>query len=215
MTGKPRDPNRRELHQLFFSNPFSFVLDDSMHSRRLSLLTVTGMLTVLLTGCTAEQEKRFPVAGKVFIDGQPVSTGAIQFVPEEGRPFASKIGEDGSFRLAELSVSDKGKLPGVKPGKYRIGISSKHVVDEHEGEVHKHIPGKYADFRTSELAVEITDAKEDMVIDLTWEDAEETNEANDEANDEAAAEETAESDATTSSDAEEDSTADTEVEEKE
>ena len=51
-----------------------------------------------LPGCT-EPPTRFPVAGTVTIDGKPLPTGSIQFVPANGRPVAGKILSDGSFRL--------------------------------------------------------------------------------------------------------------------
>ena len=133
-------------------------------------------LTVIsISGC-AEEPTRFPVAGTVLIDGEPLTTGSIQFVPEGGRPAASKIGEDGSFRLMEVSVAEKPKPPGVVAGKYRIGVSSAEIVNEDEDEVLRHIPRKYADFRTSELEVEINEPKEDMVIELTWAGMEEDDE---------------------------------------
>lgn len=129
-------------------------------------------LVLLIAGCN-EQSVRYPVAGKIVIDGQPVTMGSIQFVPEEGRPFAGKIGKDGSFRLSALSVDSKSNKPGVAAGKYRIGISSAEIVNEDEGEMLHHIPEKYADYRTSELEVEIDSAQEDMLIELTWEGAKE------------------------------------------
>ena len=126
----------------------------------------------LSIGCS-EQPTRYPVAGKILIDGQPVPKGSIQFVPEKGRPFAGKINQNGTFRLAELSVDSVGKRSGVAPGKYQIGISSAEIVNEHSDEMLNHIPRKYADYRTSELMVEIDSPKEDMLIELTWEGAEE------------------------------------------
>ena len=132
-------------------------------------------LALLISGCK-EQAVRYPVAGKVVIDGEPVTMGSIQFVPEQGRPVAGKIGKDGSFRLAELSVDSDSNKSGVVAGKYRIGISSAEVVNEDADEMLNHIPEKYADYRTSELEVEIDSAQEDMLIELTWEGAKEIEE---------------------------------------
>lgn len=137
----------------------------------------------LLSGCS-EQPTRYPVAGRILIDGQPVPKGSIQFVPEKGRPFAGKIDENGTFRLAELSVDGAGKRLGVAPGKYQVGISSAEIVNEDSDEMLNHIPRKYADYRTSELVVEIDSPKEDMLIELTWEGAKElSSEAEEEAED--------------------------------
>lgn len=141
---------------------------------------VSSLLLLSLSGCS-EQPTRFPVAGKVLIDGEPVPTGSIQFVPEGGRPFASKISSNGAFRLTEATLDKQAKPDGVAPGRYRIGVSSTEVLDEDEGEVIKHIPGRYADFRTSELEMEIDAPKEDLIIELTWEGAEERTDLNPEA----------------------------------
>lgn len=135
-------------------------------------LLICNLVVLAAVGCS-KQPTRYPVAGKVLIDGESLTTGTIQFVPEGGRPFASKIGKDGSFRLAELTVSKESKNPGVTAGKYRIAVSSAEVVDEDQEEMLRNIPGKYANFRTSELEVEITEPREDLVIELTWEGAEE------------------------------------------
>ena len=131
-----------------------------------------------LVGCS-EAPTRFPVAGTVLIDGKPLPTGSIQFVPAEGRPVAGKILSDGSFRLTQVSVSNSNSPAGVAPGKYRVGISSSIALDEDQGKIHRHIPAHYADFRTSGLEQEITKAEENLVINLTWEGAEEYEDASD------------------------------------
>lgn len=138
------------------------------------LLSVESLSVVLalMIGCS-KQPTRYPVAGKVLIDGQPVPKGSIQFVPEKGRPFAGKINENGTFRLAELSVEKDGRRSGVAPGKYQIGISSAEIVNEDSDEMLNHIPRKYADYRTSQLKVEIDSPREDMIIELTWEGSKE------------------------------------------
>ncbi|MGI9429120.1 MAG: hypothetical protein ACR2NM_10710 [Bythopirellula sp.] len=112
---------------------------------------------------------RFPVAGTVLIDGKPLSSGSIQFVPKDGRPVGGKISGDGSFRLVNRSVSNDTTIPGVAKGTYKIAISSSVVVDEDDDKMHRNIPKHYADFRTSNLEAEITGPQEDMVIELTWE----------------------------------------------
>lgn len=144
-------------------------------------------LVLLIAGCS-EEPTRYPVAGKVVIDGQPVTMGLIQFVPETGRPVASKIGKDGSFRLAEVSMDSDGEKSGVVAGKYRIGVSSAEVVNEDEDEMLNHIPEKYADYQTSELVAEIDSAQEDMLIELTWEGAEEEEASEEDAEAETASE---------------------------
>ena len=128
-------------------------------------------LLVGACGC-AEKQELLPVAGTVLIDGQPLPMGSIQFVPESGRPFASKIRPDGTFRLTRVSVS-KEQGGGVLQGKYRIGVASAEVIDEDGGEIRRHVPMRYADYSTSELEMEIREPQEDLVIELTWEGSDE------------------------------------------
>jgi hypothetical protein len=121
----------------------------------------------LLTGCE-EHTTHFPVAGKVLIDGEPLPSGSIRFVPEKGRPASGKILADGTFDLAETSLSSDPRQTGVAPGKYRVAVSASRVVDENADEVEWLAPRKYADFRTSDLAVEIDGPRDELVVDLTW-----------------------------------------------
>lgn len=146
-----------------------------MHIRNVHWITLFCASIFCANGCS-EQQTRFPVAGKVLIDGEPVPTGSIQFVPVTGRPFVGKIERDGTFRLTDSSVSNEQSLPGVPIGMYQIGISSAEVIDEDKGEILRHIPSHYADYRQSDLKMEITKAEEDLVIELTWKGFEETDE---------------------------------------
>ena len=150
-----------------------------MYLRCAYLMCLSCAVLISASGCS-EEKKRVPVAGIVLIDGEPLTKGSIQFVPENGRPFASKIKEDGSFRLAEMSVEKNSLIYGVAKGKYKIGVSSAEIVNEDQEEMLRHIPARYADFRNSELEVEITEPREDLVIELTWEGAEETEETGEE-----------------------------------
>jgi len=155
-------------------------------------MALCGVIVVCVCGC-GEQQTRLPVAGRVLIDGEPLTTGSIQFVPETGRPFASKILEDGSFRLAELSVANESQQPGISQGKYRIAVSSAEVLGEDRGDILRHVPAHYADFRKSDLEVEITESQENLIIELTWEGFEETEEVDEaEETEEVEEEETAE-----------------------
>lgn len=159
---------------------------NSMRNRNLSWVALVCVAALVVVGC-AEKQSLIPVSGKVLIDGKPVTKGSIQFVPEKGRPYASKILEDGSFRLADLSVS-KDRLPGVSEGKYRIGISSAEVVNEDSGVILRQIPAHYADFKKSDLELEITEPQENLLIELTWEgfeEVEEDEEAAEDADDQA------------------------------
>lgn len=120
-----------------------------------------------VSGCD-EQLTLHPVAGKVLIDGKPLTSGSIKFVSAEGPSFASKIGQDGSFRLAQMANSADSVRYGVPAGHYRIGVSSIEILDEDKGEAKRNIPGHYADPQKSKLNVEVTGPRKDLIIELTW-----------------------------------------------
>jgi hypothetical protein len=126
-----------------------------------------GLLAVILLGC-GEQPVRYPVEGQVLIDGEPLSSGFIRFVPDTGRPSTGEIHIDGTFTLREASLSSNPPPKGIPPGKYRVAVAAAHVIDEDAGEVEWLVPSKYADFRTSEISVEIEGPEDELVLDLTW-----------------------------------------------
>jgi hypothetical protein len=126
----------------------------------LILLAVAASSVV---GCAESLPQPVPVEGTVTLDGRPLGSGTIRFVPELGRPASSKILEDGSFDLAGESV-DRASTDGVPPGKYRVQVSSSNIVDDQT--IHWNAPQHYADFRTSGLEVVIAEPTSDLVIEL-------------------------------------------------
>ncbi len=148
-----------------------------------SLAFGISLLATALLGC-GEQSVRYPVAGKVLIDGEPLSMGSIRFVPKKGRPATSAILSDGTFNLAESSLSPAPNQQGVAPGKYRVAVSATKIIDEDADEVEWLAPSKYADFRTSEIEMEINGPQKDLIVDLTWEGNELSEADEDESNSE-------------------------------
>ncbi len=59
------------------------------------------------------------------MDGKPVTTGRVDFFPEEGRPSSGAIGEDGQYQLTTFTLGD-----GAKPGKYIVTITAHVGVDD-------------------------------------------------------------------------------------
>jgi hypothetical protein len=129
-----------------------------------------SLLTILLLGC-GEPPVRYPVEGQVLIEGEPLSSGFIRFVPEKGRPSTGEIHLDGTFTLREASLSADPPPRGIPPGKYRVAVAAAHVIDEDAGQVEWLVPSKYSDFRTSDLAVEIDGPENELVFDLNDEDS--------------------------------------------
>lgn len=132
----------------------------------ISLFTMT--LALAAAGCDQQTDHRVPVSGTVLIDGEPLTSGMIRFVPEVGRPSSSAILTDGSFDLASERVNQISES-GVRPGSYRVQVSSSKIIDDET--IQWQAPQKYADFRTSGLDVTISKPTEGLVIELTWDGA--------------------------------------------
>ena len=118
------------------------------------------LLLVLLAGCD-DRPTRVPVSGIVTIDGQPLDRGNIKFVPQNGRPSAGKIGEDGRFTLTCYDGND-----GVLLGTHRVQVAANRIISD--SKIEWFAPPKYADFRTSEISVEVTEPVDDLKIELAW-----------------------------------------------
>ncbi len=119
------------------------------------------MLAASATGCSDGRPERVPVAGIVLIDGKPLTSGNIKFVPKSGRPSAGKIGADGRFSLTCYDGND-----GALLGTHRVQVSSNRIISD--SKIEWYAPQKYADFRTSEIEVEVTKPVDDLKIELSW-----------------------------------------------
>jgi hypothetical protein len=117
------------------------------------------IVLVTVSGCGDGRPMRVPVSGTVLIDGQPLSRGNIKFVPENGRPSAGKIGQDGRFTLTCYDGAD-----GAILGKHRVQVAANRGISE--SKIEWFAPQKYADFRTSEIEVEISQPIDDLKIEL-------------------------------------------------
>jgi len=123
------------------------------------------LAVITALGCRASEAERVPVMGRVQVDGRPLASGVIRFVPESGRPASSAILADGSFNLALESVGQRSE-PGIPRGVYRVQVSSSKILSDESMEWN--VAKKYADFRTSGLVVTIDGPNENLAIDLTW-----------------------------------------------
>ena len=127
-------------------------------ARRRFLIGAAALL--LLAGCS-DRPDLVAVSGSVLIDGQPLTTGNIKFVPDRARASWGTIDQSGRFTLSCYEKDD-----GAVPGKHRVQISALEIL---KGNKAKWLaPPKYADFRTSQLEFEITEPTEDLKVNLTW-----------------------------------------------
>ena len=118
------------------------------------------LMLVVAAGCSDGRPKRVPVSGQVLIDGEPVRAGSIRFVPEGARPSSSDLDAEGRFTLRCFEKDD-----GAVLGTHRVEVAAREI----EGEsVRWYAPNEYSDFRSSGLAVEITEPTDSLIIELTW-----------------------------------------------
>lgn len=136
-------------------------------------VTVRALLVVLIAGCLGcgsqsdyTGEKRFPVSGTVTFGGEPIPSGMISLIPEDGKsnPAGGPI-ENGMFKIP----ADKGP----NKASYRVAVywhkptGKKKInsdTDEEIDEVAQVIPAKYND--ASELSFIVTGDPESDVIEL-------------------------------------------------
>jgi hypothetical protein len=153
------------------SAPIRRMTRDCLHRDSLNVLPMPSLesylpflILPLIVGCGGAAMERFPVSGEVLIDGRPLGSGNIRFVPEEGRPSSAAIQSDGRFELTSESVG-RTKEIGVAPGRYRVQVASSKIIDDKT--IQWNAPAKYADFRTSDLAVVIEKPTNDLRIQLS------------------------------------------------
>ncbi|QDS99962.1 hypothetical protein [Adhaeretor mobilis] len=127
--------------------------------RTAAALLSLGLL--LSVGCDDGRPERVQVSGQVLIDGQPLKSGNLKFVPEGARPSTGRLDDQGRFKLTCYDGND-----GVVLGTHRVQVSSYELAGP--AKVRWLAPPQYADFRTSRLKYEITEATDDLKIELTW-----------------------------------------------
>jgi hypothetical protein len=117
---------------------------------------------VALSGCGDGRPGRVPVSGKVVIDGEPLTSGSVVFVPEHGRQSIGNLDKDGHFVLSSYASND-----GAVLGKHKIRILT--LENLSETTLKYHAPKRYEDVQTSGLSEVITGPTDSVLISLTWE----------------------------------------------
>jgi hypothetical protein len=134
-----------------------------------STMLFSLFLCVALSGCGGknyEGPPRFPLSGKVTVDGEPMKAGLISFVPQDksGRIAGSPI-TDGAYSIPEEK--------GATAGNYRVEIrwnkpTGRRVKDAHGEEIMDEmiegLPDKY--HKNSELTAEVSAQKTTFDFEL-------------------------------------------------
>jgi hypothetical protein len=127
----------------------------------LAFLCACGAITA--AGCGGP--KHVPVVGKATVDGKPLAGLVISFNPDPDKgndarvSCMGRIGTDGQYSL----ISDDGHkvTKGVRLGWYKVTLSS---PDDAIMPVNK----KYADFRKTDLTVEVVADPKPRAYDLEF-----------------------------------------------
>lgn len=125
-------------------------------------VSLSILLICLLTafGDSDNRPHRVPVSGRVVIDGEPLTSGTIIFVPEDGAHASiGMIDENGHFTLTCYDGND-----GAVPGTHRMEVVLTRAPDE--GAPPWPVPRKYANHQTSKLIAEITEPTENLLVEL-------------------------------------------------
>lgn len=127
-------------------------------SRAALIAVALGLITPLALGCQPDTvPDAYPVAGRVTVNGQPLTTGAVIFMSETAPPAQGEIRENGAFRLTSGDQVD-----GVAAGHYRVAIIALDATTKGNAEsrnpdavVPSLVPQRYTSIATSKLDYEV------------------------------------------------------------
>ena len=115
-------------------------------------------LALVIAGCSgAKTEKLSPVAGKVTVDGAPLTTGGVTFHPDAAKgnqtphiPVGT-IDAQGNYKLISATKE------GAPPGWYKVTVSAQEPIDpKNPYAPPKHlINPKFNDANTSAIEIEV------------------------------------------------------------
>jgi hypothetical protein len=122
-----------------------------------------------LAGCGADANVA-SVNGVVRVDGKPLTTGTVRFVPPAGRAAAGKIQSDGTFTLGTFGDSD-----GALLGRHQVAVIAFEVgpVQRTEGgrpppaPTKPLVPQRYMAPGTSGLTFEVKPGRNYAELDLS------------------------------------------------
>jgi len=77
----------------------------------LCLPWLPALLLLAAAGCGTDGPEIAYVTGRVTLDGKPLRSASIVFIPENGRPAGARTDEDGNYVL-NFDESRRGALPG-------------------------------------------------------------------------------------------------------
>ena len=139
-------------------------------ARRCLVLLLAGCCAWGAAGCGDATPKLVPVAGKVTVDGTPLTGGTVSFRPDKAKgntsPYepAAVIDAQGNYKMYTPIRSDAPK-EGAPPGWYKVAVIS---ADPTAYPPRKYFTNpKYGDVKTSGLSFEVAEGKPPGAYDLS------------------------------------------------
>jgi hypothetical protein len=143
---------------------------NSAHRRAWRCLLLCAIAGAIL-GCGKDANVGI-VKGVVRLDGKPLTTGTVRFVPEAGRAATGEIQSDGSFVLGTWGKSD-----GAVVGKHRVAIIAFQQTESDGGtrprdvtavnpSVKPLVPARYMAIGTSGLTFDVKPGNNPADFDL-------------------------------------------------
>jgi hypothetical protein len=125
-------------------------------------LIVVGLVLAAGCGYSPDLPPVAPVTGKVFLDGNPLPRGMVQFVPEGGgAPATAPISSDGTYELKTATVK------GAVIGTHQIGVvSQEEPKDETDTYPASLIPTTYNNPTASGLTYTVVEGPNNHDIQL-------------------------------------------------
>ena len=134
--------------------------------RRSRALVLAGLALPLCAGCNRSPEFDVaPVEGMVTLDGRPLTSGKVTFVPDQSHGTDGPIGvgeiqADGSYKITTLPRAES--LDGAIVGHHRIRVS--HFASDRKPETRDAVR-MYGSEKTSGLTADV-EAGQKNTIDL-------------------------------------------------
>ena len=120
------------------------------------LIAIVITCPLCLSGCgvSKNEMETAPVHGIVTLDGAPLTTGMVHFMPESGRVAKGKINGDGSYTLGTYGDED-----GAIVGRHKVFIialeGESEVAFESDEPVKSLVPERYTSPGTSGFEIEV------------------------------------------------------------
>ncbi len=122
----------------------------------------------LAVGCGPKGDRATaPVKGQITYNGEPLPTGTVMFVPEQGPAATGEIRPDGTYSLGTYGTND-----GAVLGNHKVSITAIADMGDMLPEAQSPtppplIPQKYLSHESSGLVAEVKSGTNELNFDLT------------------------------------------------